>query len=348
MRRESSGLKERTEGGGSLGNFIFHFRGRETASQNQEKKEHRKAGAHGGSRFSRKDRRKLLVYGIILSVWVLLAVLVPLFWPFSYSEQNGDIRNQAFSLTHWFGTDRFGRDLFARVWYGAGISLLVGISSALINGILGILVGAFSGWLGGAADMVLMRIGDIISSIPSMIYVILIMLAAGSGPGSIILGLCVAGWVDMARIVRGEILRLKEADYACAAKMEGLSSMRILFRHLLPNAAGPILVNLIFLIPQAIFTESFLSFLGVGIAAPAASLGTIIQEARSQMVLYPWQMACPLVVLCVMLLCLNAVGSVLENQTGSAGGNRTLYHWDNIIADKSRPAGMMTEGRESK
>ena len=348
MRRESSGLKERTEGGGSLGNFIFHFRGRETASQNQEKKEHRKAGAHGGSRLSRKDRRKLLVYGIILGVWVLLAVLVHLFWPFSYSEQNGDIRNQAFSLTHWFGTDRFGRDLFARVWYGAGISLLVGISSTLINGILGILAGAFSGWMGGAADMVLMRIGDIISSIPSMIYVILIMLAAGSGPGSIILGLCVAGWVDMARIVRGEILRLKETDYACAAKMEGLSSMRILFRHLLPNAAGPILVNLIFLIPQAIFTESFLSFLGVGIAAPAASLGTIIQEARSQMVLYPWQMACPLVVLCVMLLCLNAVGSVLENQTGSAGGNRTLYHRDRISAEKSRPAGMITEGRESK
>lgn len=196
--------------------------------------------------------------------------------------------------------------------------------------------------------MVLMRIGDIISSIPSMIYVILIMLAAGSGPGSIILGLCVAGWVDMARIVRGEILRLKEADYACAAKMEGLSSMRILFRHLLPNAAGPILVNLIFLIPQAIFTESFLSFLGVGIAAPAASLGTIIQEARSQMVLYPWQMACPLVVLCVMLLCLNAVGSVLEDQTGSVGGNRTLYHRGKISAEKSRTAGMMTEGRESK
>ena len=331
-----------------MGNFIFHFRGRETASQNQEKSEYRKAGVYGGSRLSRKNRRKLLVYGIILGVWVLLAVLVPLFWPFSYSEQNGDIRNQAFSLTHWFGTDRFGRDLFARVWYGAGISLLVGISSALINGILGIFAGAFSGWLGGAADMVLMRIGDVISSIPSMIYVILIMLAAGSGPGSIILGLCVAGWVDMSRIVRGEILRLKETDFACAAKMEGLSSMRILFRHLLPNAAGPILVNLIFLIPQAIFTESFLSFLGVGIAAPAASLGTIIQEARSQMALYPWQMACPLVVLCVMLLCLNAVGSVLEDQTGSVGGNRTRYHWDKISAEKSRTAGMMTEGRESK
>lgn len=306
---------------------MFRFRGgrAKAAPQKQEKSEYRKAG------------RKLLVYGIILGIWALLAVLVPLFWPFSYSEQNADIRNQAISLTHWFGTDRFGRDLFARVWYGAGISLLVGISSALINGMAGILAGAFSGWLGGIADMALMRIGDVISSIPSMIYVILIMLAAGSGPGSIILGLCVAGWVDMARIVRGEILRLKETDFACAAKMEGLSSMRILFRHLLPNAAGPIVVNLIFLIPQAIFTESFLSFLGVGIAAPAASLGTIIQEARSQMALCPWQMACPLAVLCVMLLCLNAAGSVLEDRIGSAGEDRTLYRLDNIIADKSRP-----------
>lgn len=142
--------------------------------------------------------------------------------------------------------------------------------------------------------MVLMRIGDVISSIPSMIYVILIMLAAGSGPGSIILGLCVAGWVDMARIVRGEILQLKETDFACAARMEGLSSMRILFRHLLPNAAGPILVNLIFLIPQAIFTESFLSFLGVGIAAPAASLGTITRRPEARWCSIPGRWPVPL------------------------------------------------------
>ena len=253
-----------------MGNFIFHFRGRraETASQKQEKSEYRKAGVYGGSRLSRKNRRKLLVYRIILGVWVLLAVLVPLFWPFSYSEQNGDIRNQAFSLTHWFGTDRFGRDLFARVWYGAGISLLVGISSALINGILGIFAGAFSGWLGGAADMVLMRIGDVISSIPSMIYVILIMLAAGSGPGSIILGLCVAGWVDMSRIVRGEILRLKETDFACAAKMEGLSSMRILFRHLLPHSGQSD-----FPYPSGDFYRVFSEFSGSGDRGPGGQSG---------------------------------------------------------------------------
>lgn len=258
--------------------------------------------------------RQALAGCIILGVWILLSVLVPLFWPWSYSEQNAELQNQAVSLTHLFGTDKFGRDIFARVWYGAGISLLIGIVSALINGCVGVLYGAVAGYAGKYVDMVMMRIADIIASIPSMLYVILITLVTGAGAGSIILGLCVAGWIDMSRIVRGEIMRLKEADFAAAARMEGLPPLRILWRHLLPNAAGPILVNLIFLIPQAIFTEAFLSFLGVGLAAPAASLGTIIQEARSQMLLHPNQMVCPLIVLCVMLLALNTVGTAIERQ----------------------------------
>lgn len=258
--------------------------------------------------------RQALTGCIILGVWILLSVLVPLFWPWSYSEQNAELQNQAMSLTHLFGTDKFGRDIFARVWYGAGISLLIGIVSALINGCVGVLYGAVAGYAGKYVDMIMMRIADIIASIPSMIYVILITLVTGAGAGSIILGLCVAGWIDMSRIVRGEIMRLKETDFAAAARMEGLPPFRILWRHLLPNAAGPILVNLIFLIPQAIFTEAFLSFLGVGLAAPAASLGTIIQEARSQMLLYPNQMVCPLIVLCVMLLALNTVGTAIERQ----------------------------------
>lgn len=258
--------------------------------------------------------RQALAGCIILGVWILLSVLVPLFWSWSYSEQNAELQNQAVSLTHLFGTDKFGRDIFARVWYGAGISLLIGIVSALINGCVGVLYGAVAGYAGKYVDMVMMRIADIIASIPSMLYVILITLVTGAGAGSIILGLCVAGWIDMSRIVRGEIMRLKETDFAAAARMEGLPPLRILWRHLLPNAAGPILVNLIFLIPQAIFTEAFLSFLGVGLAAPAASLGTIIQEARSQMLLYPNQMVCPLIVLCVMLLALNTVGTAIERQ----------------------------------
>ena len=260
---------------------------------------------------------------VILFVWMILAITVPLFWPWSYSEQNAQIQNQAISAVHWFGTDRFGRDLFARVWYGAGLSLVIGISSTLINGVIGVIYGAISGYAGTKLDMVLMRIADIISAIPSMLYVILITLVMGSGVGSMILGLCVAGWIGMARIVRGEIVSLKKSEYAEAARMEGISPMRILVRHLLPNAAGPVIVNLIFLVPQAIFTEAFLSFLGVGLSAPAASLGTIIQEARSQMILYPYQMICPLVVLCVMILALNMVGTAIEEKTGSRrGGNR--------------------------
>lgn len=261
-----------------------------------------------------RGNRQALAGCMILGIWILFAVLVPVFWPWSYSEQNAEIQNQAMSMTHLFGTDKFGRDIFARVWYGAGISLLIGIASALINGCVGVLYGAAAGYAGKHADMVMMRIADIISSIPSMLYVILITLAAGAGAGSMILGLCVAGWIDMGRIVRGEIQRLKETDFAAAARMEGIPRIRILWRHLLPNAAGPILVNLIFLIPQAIFTEAFLSFLGVGLEPPAASLGTIIQEARSQMLVYPNQMVCPLVVLCVMLLALNAVGTAMEGQ----------------------------------
>ena len=260
---------------------------------------------------------------VILFVWMILAITVPLFWPWSYSEHNAQIQNQAISAVHWFGTDRFGRELFARVWYGAGLSLVIGISSTLINGVIGVIYGAISGYAGKKLDMVLMRIADIISAIPSMLYVILITLVMGSGVGSMILGLCVAGWIGMARIVRGEIVSLKKSEYAEAARMEGISPMRILIRHLLPNAAGPVIVNLIFLVPQAIFTEAFLSFLGVGLSAPAASLGTIIQEARSQMILYPYQMICPLVVLCVMILALNMVGTAIEEKTGSRrGGNR--------------------------
>lgn len=251
---------------------------------------------------------------IILCIWILLAVFVPIFGPYSCTEQDASMQNLPMSALHFFGTDEFGRDLFTRVWYGAGISLLIGCVSALINGTIGMIYGAVAGYFNGKVDAVFMRAADIISSIPSMLYVILITLVMGAGISSMIIGLCVAGWIDMARIVRGEIKRLNGMDFAAAARMDGISKKRILIRHLLPNATGIIIVNFIFLIPQAIFTEAFLSFLGVGISAPAASLGTIIQEARSQMFLYPQQMICPLVVLCIMLLALNYLGTALERR----------------------------------
>lgn len=268
----------------------------------------------------RKNPRAAAGLGV-LALWILLAILVPLAGPYSYSDQNADIRNQGISAAHLFGTDKFGRDLFTRVWYGAGISLLIGTASALINGMIGVTWGAAAGYVGKRTDMILMRTADIIAAVPSMLYVILLTLVMGAGAGSIILGLCISGWIDMARITRGEIMRLKQTDYAAAAEMEGIGKFRILYRHLLPNAAGPITVNLIFLVPQGIFTEAFLSFLGIGIAPPAASLGTIIQAARSQMVLYPTQMICPLAVLCVMILAFNLAGNALEDRMN---GGRVL------------------------
>ena len=264
----------------------------------------------------------LLASGTFLfALCLLLAVLVPVCAPYSYAEQNAGFRNAGSSVSHLFGTDKFGRDIFVRVWYGAGISLLVGMGSCLICGVTGTLWGSVAGYRGGRLDMLLMRIADVIDAVPSLLYVILIMLAFEANAGSVVLGICISGWTGLARVVRGDIQRLKMQEFCTAARLAGARTGRILCAHLLPNAAGPIIVNLTFLAPKAIFTEAFLSFVGVGIAAPAASLGTLIQDARSQMLLYPSQMLYPILVLCVLLLSLHLIGEGVERRV--AGRKKT-------------------------
>ena len=185
---------------------------------------------------------------------------------YSPTEQNAEIRNQPMSLIHFFGTDEFGRDNFTRVWYGAGISLVIGVGSSLINGMIGILYGAVAGYRGKRIDMILMRAADAIAVIPSILYVILITLVMGPGIKSMIFGICIAGWIDMARVVRGEMIRLKETDFAAAAKIDGISGIRILFRHLLPNALGMIVVNFFFVSDTAgDFYRSIFKLFGGGI-----------------------------------------------------------------------------------
>lgn len=259
-----------------------------------------------------RKNEKMVLGMILLLFCILLAVLVPAFAPWSSTEMHADIRNQGMSFAHPFGTDKFGRDLFVRVWCGVRISLCVGLASALLNGLLGVLYGAVAGYVGKTVDNVLMRIADIVASVPSLLYVILIMMVLGTNEASILAGLCVSGWIDTARIVRGEVMRLKEREFVLASRLAGAGHMRIFLTHLLPNAAGPLVVSLTFLVPQAIFTEAFLSFMGVGIPAPKASLGTMIQAARSQLLVYPYQMLLPTMVLCILILSLNLIGAGME------------------------------------
>lgn len=265
-------------------------------------------------------RNPLLLTGVVmLIVLTALAVLVPALSPYSNTGQNADLQNAASSISHPFGTDKFGRDIFVRVWYGTRISLTVGIGSALICGVTGLLYGSAAGYLGGRADMLFMRLADIIDAIPSLLYVILIMLVMGANVGSILLGICISGWIDLSRIVRGEVKRLKTRQFVTAARLSGAGTVRLLGRHMLPNAAGPIIVNLTFMIPKAIFTEAFLSFVGVGISAPVASLGTLIQDARSEMQVYPLQMMYPILILCILIFSLNLIGAGLERMVREIG-----------------------------
>ena len=247
----------------------------------------------------------------ILLVLTFFTVLVPFLPFYDPVTQNADLRNAGRSLMHLFGTDKFGRDIFSRVWYGAGLSMKVGILASLISSIVGLLYGGIAGYAGKKTDMIMMQAADIVDSIPSLLYVILFMLLFGASVKTVILGICISGWTRMARVVRGEILRLKEMDYILAARLEGSGAMRILIKQMLPNLKEKVILNAVLLVPEAIFTEAFLSFLGVGIAAPAASLGTLIQEARSQMQIYPTQMMWPVLVLVLLIFSLNLI--VREN-----------------------------------
>lgn len=258
-------------------------------------------------------KNKRAVFGlIILVIVVLMAILGPVFSPFSYEDQNIALRNAAPTAQHFFGTDKMGRDIFVRILYGARISLGVGIVAAIVNLILGTLYGGIAGYVGGKVDMVMMRFVDIIYSVPSMLYIVLIMLWLGAGVSSIILGISITCWIGTARIVRSQVKSLREQEFTMAAFVLGASPKRILVKHLLVNAMGPIIVNITLMVPQAIFTEAWLSFIGVGISAPKASWGTLCDAASELIMVYPMQTIYPLVAICLTIISFNFVGEGLE------------------------------------
>ena len=266
------------------------------------------------------SRNRLALVGLILlALLVCAAIFGPMLSPYPYDGMDAMSRNQPSTAAHWFGTDQMGRDVLTRVLYGARVSLLVGFASTALNLLIGVLYGSIAGYVGGRVDMVMMRIVDVIYAVPAMIYMILLMLIFGSNIYSVMLGICVNGWINMARIVRSQVMSLKEQEFSVAAFVIGASRKRILFRHLLLNSLGPIIVTVTLMIPQAIFTEAFLSFIGIGISAPMASLGTLAQDAKMLMNVYPMQMVWPVLVICIVIFSLNFIGEGLETALNPRG-----------------------------
>lgn len=264
--------------------------------------------------WKRLRANKRVMFGLSLLVFlILLALIGPLLTPYAYYETHLPLKNLVPSAEFWFGTDELGRDLFTRVWWGARISLFVGITAAVIDLILGVIYGSIAGLWGGKTDEALMRTADIIYSIPYLLVVILLTVVMGSGLATIIIALTITGWIPMARIVRGQILQLKQLDYAYAAYALGASRWRILFRHLLPNAIGPIITTMTFSIPTAIFAEAFLSFLGLGVQAPIASWGTMASDGLSALRYFPWRLFFPAVFISLTMLCFNLVGDGIRD-----------------------------------
>ena len=271
------------------------------------------SGTYFSDVWSRFRKNKLALASLaFLAVLVLLAVFVPVLSPYTYDEMDAARVNALPSALHLLGTDKFGRDIFVRLMSGARISLAVGFAAAIMNLVIGTVYGGICGYFGGKTDLILMRVVDIIYSVPPLLYVILIMLIFGANVFSVLIAIGVSSWAGMARLVRSQILSLKEQEYAQAAFVLGAGRARILFRHLLANCLGPIVVEATLMVPAAIFSEAFLAVGGIGISIPQASWGTMANDARSLLQTQPLQMLWPVLAICLTILSLNFIGDGLS------------------------------------
>jgi oligopeptide transport system permease protein len=216
-------------------------------------------------------------------------------------------------MEHFFGTDDFGRDLWVRVWWGTRISLFIGISAALLDLIFGVIYGGISAYYGGKVDMIMQRFIEIIYSIPFLLLTILLLMYLGPGVKSIIIAYAITGWVPMARLVRGQILLLKEQEFILASRTLGAKSFRIIARHLIPNVLGVVIIQITFVVPAAIFVEAFLAFIGLGIRPPLASLGNLLNDGSIYMRYHPHRLLFPTVIFSLILLSFNLLGDGLRD-----------------------------------
>ena len=263
---------------------------------------------------NRLRQNKLAMTGLwFLLFMAVIGLLTPFIAPYSYDGQNLDIGATKPSLAHWLGTDTFGRDMLTRIMYGGRVSLAVGFIATSVALLIGVLWGAVAGYIGGKTDAVMMRIVDILYALPFMIFIILLMVVFGRSILLLFLAIGCVEWLTMARIVRGQVLTLRQQEFVDAAVVMGLSPWQIITRHIIPNALGPIIVYVTLTIPSVMLLEAFLSFLGLGIQPPESSWGLLISYGVETMEEYPWLLIFPGLALSLTLFALNFLGDGLRD-----------------------------------
>lgn len=260
-----------------------------------------------------KQNKVAMVSMGLLFLIIIMCIIGPHITKHCYSEQIAENINLQPNGEYWFGTDNLGRDIFSRLWLGGRVSIAIGVLGTIIEVIIGCIYGGVSGYFGGRVDNIMMRIVEILNSIPYMIVVIILSIYLGAGMASLLIALCITGWTGMARMVRGQVLQLKQSEYILAAKALGGTSSRIILRHLIPNTIGIIIIYMTFDIPGFIFAEAFLSFIGLGIKPPATSWGAMCAAGQSVMDFYPYQLIFPAVAICLTMLAFNLLGDGLRD-----------------------------------
>ncbi len=250
---------------------------------------------------------------VVLAILVVMVIVGPLIKGYDYEAMNVSLKNLSPSSEYWFGTDNLGRDLFSRIWVGARASLIIAILATALKLIIGTVYGAVMAHFGGWIDELLMRIIEVINSIPSLLVTILIMLVLGNNLFALLVALSITAWCNTARQVRGMIKQLRTSEYVYAAEVLGASHWHIILKHYIPNMLGILILDTATAIPMFIFTEAGLSFLGIGLQAPAISLGVLIAMGQQNMDFYPSQLFFPCLILCIIVMAFNLLGDGLRD-----------------------------------
>jgi oligopeptide transport system permease protein len=261
----------------------------------------------------KKNRGALVSLAIVVLLFAMAFVLGPLLSQHSPYAQELTRRLAGPTSEFWFGTDKFGRDMWARVWAGTRVSLYIGLLATCLDVFVGVIFGAVSGFSGGRVDDVMQRIIEILNGIPTLVVAILAMTVFQPGIITITIALGITGWTYMALLVRSRMLQLKEQEFALASRSLGASGSRIVWKHLIPNSLGLIIVSLTFTIPDAIFAEAFLSFIGLGIQVPEASLGSLIDDGAGEMRFHPYLLWFPALIFSLLMICFNLLGDGLRD-----------------------------------